>query len=332
VALRFWGVITIDRLEHAWANSGDAVGYVRSMTISRAHDWVWDSWYAQAVDGYHAFHLMAPKSLGDPDLRHVNARVGHSRSSDLVTWEELPDALVPSAVEAFDNLATWTGCVLENKGTWHMFYTGIEKRSGGAIQRIGHAVSSDLVAWERVTTEPILEADARWYSTMATGEPDEPFRDPWVFWHDGQWHMLVTAKHASAAHDGSGHGTMAHAVSDDLYSWRLGQPLIHDSGFRQLEVFQVVEIDGAWNMVFCTGPRDVSRPGVEAKFATYMAPAAGPLGPFDLDKARPLAGGGIYAGRIVTTPAGEPALMGFIDSGEPGGFTGVIGNPVSRRA
>lgn len=298
------------------------------MTISRARDWLWDSWYAQAFDGIHAFHLMAPKTLGNPDLRHVNARVGHSRSHDFVTWEELPDALHPSAEEAFDDLATWTGCVLETDGLWHMFYTGIERRTGGAIQRIGHATSHDLGTWERASIEPILEADSRWYSTMAAGEPDEPFRDPWVFWHEGQWHMLVTAKQASDARDGSGHGTMAHATSPDLTTWTLHEPLIVDSGFRQLEVFQVVEIDGAWNVVFCTGPADVSRPGVEPAFATYMAPADSPLGPFDLDRAQPLAGGGIYAGRIVSLPDGAPALMGFIDSGEPGGFTGVICDPI----
>lgn len=302
------------------------------MTMRRENDWLWDSWYAQASGGYHAFHLTAPKSLGNPDLRHINARVGHSFSRDFVTWEELPDALLPSTVEAFDDLATWTGSVIEHDGQWHLFYTGIDKRTGGAIQRLGHAVSSDLISWERVSTEPILEADARWYATVSAGEPDEPFRDPWVLWHDGQWHMLITAKHASDARDGGGHGTMAHAISDDLYTWKLLEPLIFDSGFRQLEVLQVVEIDGQWNVVFCAGPNDVSRPGVEAKFATYMAPASSPLGPFDLDAARPLAGGGIYAGRIVRLPDGTSALMGFLDSGEPGGFTGIIGDPVSIRA
>jgi beta-fructofuranosidase len=301
------------------------------MTISRAQDWLWDSWYASAADGYHAFHLTASKSLGNPDLRHVNARVGHSVSQDLVTWKELPDALLPSAGEAFDDLSTWTGSVLEHEGLWHLFYTGIDKRTGGAIQRIGHAISNDLIAWERTSSVPILEADARWYATMAAGEPDEPFRDPWVFWRDGQWHMLVTAKHASDAHDGSGHGTMAHATSPDLFSWTLHEPLIHDSGFLQLEVFQVVEIDGTWNVVFCAGPADVTRPGVEPAFATYMAPASGPLGPYDLDLARPLCGGGVYAGRIVTLPDGEPALMGFIDSGKPDGFTGTISDPIRLR-
>ena len=302
------------------------------MTISRAHDWLWDSWYATAPDGVHAFHLMAAKSLENPDLRHVNARIGHSRSQDLVTWEALPDALVPGSENAFDDLATWTGSVIEHNGTWHMFYTGIERRTGGAIQRIGHATSPDLLTWERVSCEPVVSADAAWYATMDAGEPHEPFRDPWVFWHDGQWHMLITAIHASERRDGSGSATMAHATSADLMSWTLHGPLITDSRFKQLEVFQVVEIDEKWFVVFCCGPHDVQRPGVEPRYATYIAPAEGPLGPFDLDQARPLAGGGIYAGRIVTTPEGEPALMGFIDSGEPGGFTGVISDPVSIRA
>lgn len=298
------------------------------MTISREQDWLWDSWYAQASDGIHAFHLSAPKTLGNPELRHVNARVGHSVSTDLVNWLALPDALASGPEGAFDDQATWTGCVLEHDGLWHMFYTGIDKRTRGAIQRIGHATSTDLISWTRVSTQPILEADSHWYATMANGEPDEPFRDPWVFWHQGQWHMLITAKHAADARDGSGFGTMAHATSPDLERWTLHEPLIHDSKFRQLEVFQVVEIDGNWNVVFCCGPEDITRNGVTPAYGTFMAPAAGPLGPFDLDHARVLAGGGIYAGRIVNTPDGEPNLMGFVDSGKPGGFTGVIGDPV----
>ena len=45
--------------------------------------WVWDFWLADDGDRYHLFYLHAPKSLGDPQLRHRNARIGHASSTDL---------------------------------------------------------------------------------------------------------------------------------------------------------------------------------------------------------------------------------------------------------
>jgi beta-fructofuranosidase len=212
-----------------------------------------------------------------------------------------------------------------------MFYTGIDQTSRGRIQRIGHAVSSDLISWERTQTTPILEADERWYATAANDpRQEEPFRDPWVFYleADGLWHMLLTARDNSGSEEA--HGTIAHATSADLFSWELQAPLATETGFAQLEVLQVLEVEGRWVVIFCTAPGDVRRTDVPVAYATYSAPADGPLGPFHLDQAEPItAGGGVYAGRIMETPSGQLALMGFIDSGEPGGFQGIIGDPIA---
>lgn len=294
-------------------------------------EWVWDSWYAWQGETLHAFYLKAPKSLGDPNLRHHNARVGHSTSSDGITWQHHADALAPNASESFDDQAIWTGSVLHHAGVWHMFFTGIDRRTKGRIQRVGHATSTDLFDWVRVGSEPILTAAAPNYA-VAELDPrgEEPFRDPWVFWHAGEWHMLVTAR--AAGDDTAGAGNMAHATSPDLFNWTLRQPLISASGFDQLEVFQVVEVEGNWFLIFCTGALDVRRAGVPKAFATYAAPAAGPLGPFDLDGAKPIPeSGGVYAARVVRFPDASQRLIGFLDSGEPGGFQGVIGNPKKLR-
>jgi beta-fructofuranosidase len=122
---------------------------------------------------------------------------------------------------------------------------------------------------------------------------------------------------------------MAHAVSSDLNSWTLLEPLISESGFDQLEVFQVLQVQQKWFVFFCSQPGDVHRPGVEKRHATYVAPAAGPLGPFDLDRARPIpTAGGYYAGRVVEFLDGSLKLFGFIDDGSLEGFQGEIGDPL----
>lgn len=70
--------------------------------------WVWDSWVADDGEQYHLYFLQAPRSLGDPGLRHVHATVGHATSRDLVDWSCLGQCLGP-ADTGFDDLAIWTG-------------------------------------------------------------------------------------------------------------------------------------------------------------------------------------------------------------------------------
>ncbi|WP_166785490.1 glycosyl hydrolase family 32 [Cryobacterium cryoconiti] len=302
--------------------------------IARNGFWIWDSWYVQDSGDYHAFYLKAPTSLADPDLRHAQARVGHSVSRDLVSWTTLPDALPPGAIGEFDDLAIWTGSIVRHDDVWHLFYTGVEQRSRTRIQRVGHATSVDLIVWDRVSPTPVTTADARWYSTAAAPpEFDEPWRDPWVFHSaaDGLWHMLVTAREPDADASLPGaptHGSVGHCVSADLFDWQVAPSLSRHSGFAQLEVLQVLEVAGHHVVVFCATAQDVIAAGVEAVTATFTAPADGPLGPFHFDRAEPIRAAGIYAGRILQPADGGPVLLGFVESDADGLFVGVICDPI----
>jgi beta-fructofuranosidase len=297
--------------------------------IDIAGFWVWDSWYAEQDNQHHAFYLKAPRSLGDPDLRHRHATIGHSVSDDLIAWTVLPDALGPGADGAFDDLAVWTGSIVRHEGLWHMFYTGVERRTRTKIQRVGHATSQDLMRWDRASDTPVSTADARWYST-ATAPPafDEPWRDPWVFRSadDGLWHMLITAREPEVL--GTAHGSIGHCVSSDLRTWQVVEPLSSKSGFRQVEVMQVLEVEGHHVLVFCAAASDVLADGVHALTGTFTAPADGALGPFHFDRAEPIHAPGIYAGRVLRKREGELVLLGFVDSNAEGEFSGVICDPI----
>ena len=52
-----------------------------------ADSWIWDFWFADDGRAFHVFFLQAPRTLGDPELRHVNVAVGHATS--FRTWHSL---------------------------------------------------------------------------------------------------------------------------------------------------------------------------------------------------------------------------------------------------
>ena len=213
------------------------------MTLRLEDDWVWDSWPFDDDQGlHHLFFLKAPRSLGDPELRHVNASVGHAVSTDYRAWEILPDVLGPASGPAWDDGAIWTGSVVQGpSGTFHFFYTACSRADNFLVQRIGRADSTDLISWTRAGEQPLLEVDARWYE-IHDGENwhDQAWRDPWVFADpegDG-WHMLITARSNSGAQ--FSRGVVGHAWSPDLDQWEVRPPLSQPGGFGQLEVMQLV--------------------------------------------------------------------------------------------
>jgi len=280
--------------------------------------WVWDSWIADDGERYHLFFLKAPRALGDPALRHAHAVVGHATSTDLVDWRLEPDALGP-ATGSWDDLAIWTGSVARgDDGVWRLFYTALSTRGHGLRdQRVGLAESDDLVAFHRAGDQPVVTADPRWYRTLDEDRTaSETWRDPFVLRapDDPDWHMLITARVSGGQRNAD--GVLAHAVSHDLRSWEVGPPLGEPGGFGQLEVPHVHRIDDSWVLTFTCHPQEQTAEQV-ARFgphSTWSVTAASPLGPWDLDAARPFeAEPTLFAAPLVQRRDGSWAFLGFRD-------------------
>lgn len=309
------------------------------MAIALDDKWIWDSWYVNDDGLWHGFFLQADKSLGDPDLRHLNVTQGHAVSSDLVNWRHLGTCLKPSAGPAFDDYTTWTGSVVRgDDARWHLFYTGTSHAEGSLYQRIGHAVSDDLHNWQRVGDGFCLDLvgpNAHAYETehMAGHWHDRAMRDPWVMRdpRGAGWLMYFTARVPGVAEPNAG-GAIGFATSPDLMTWTLAPP-VFAGGFGQLEVPQVLRIGERWYCLFCTSAQHWSEAyrqsyGRSPVTGSHYLIADDPRGPWRIAPG-PFLDGDMpcrrYAARIVETDNGL-RILGFSDNGKAQ-FGGYVMDP-----
>lgn len=295
-----------------------------------ASSWVWDFWTADDGDRYHLFFLKASRALVDPDRRHWRATIGHATSTDLSSWTEHADAVLPDDSPAFDDLATWTGSVVrQDDGMWRMFYTAVSRAEGGLSQRISSVVSADLFTWHREPGRQVLVPDPQWYETAETRQwPDQAWRDPWVFRDGETWHMLITAR---ANHgDADDRGVIGHATSPDLTAWTVQPPLSRPgAGFGHIEVVQTVNVDGRPVGLFsCLGPElSRARRGDDPVGGIWAFPTDTLAGPFRTEESYRVTDEHLYVGRLVEDRAGRWQFLAFRNDDGHGGWVGEITDP-----
>jgi beta-fructofuranosidase len=272
--------------------------------------WIWDFWIVDDGPDHHLFFLKAPRSLGDPDLRHHHAVVGHAVSSDLVGWRLLPDALAPGPRGAWDDGAPWTGSVIHHDGRWYLLYTSTSTADGGTVQRIGAAVSDDLVRWARHEHNPVLTADRRLYESYGDGDWfDEAWRDPWLLADpsgDGVLAYICARVRAGSSDE---RGAIGLARTADLVNWTVHPALYAPGEFAQMEVPQMVNVGSRWYLLFCTPDWSHSRCWIERTgrapaTTTHYVMATSPTGPFTTmpEPLTPEAESGVlYAGKLHAT-------------------------------
>jgi beta-fructofuranosidase len=245
--------------------------------------WIWDFWLVDDGPDHHVFYLQAPRSLGDPELRHRNATIGHAVSSDLRSWEQLPDALGPGPAGGWDDGAPWTGSVIRSEDRWVLAYTGTSSAENGLVQRIGLAESDDLVRWERHGDQPGHRADGRWYEHLGDSDwYEEAWRDPWLLPDPASGDTLAFICARTTEGPSDERGAIGLARSPDMERWTIEQPVYAPRLFAQMEVPQVVEWSGGWHLLFCTGDTTHSarwrrrRPAATATYAVSGTAATGP--------------------------------------------------------
>ncbi len=148
---------------------------------------------------YHAFYQYAPTH----PLRDIYWR--HASSTDLVHWEDGPNAIAPT--HWYDRNGAYSGSAyLAEDGTVELFYSGNVKNPDGTRETYQNLVTTrDFVTFERFDGNPLI-----------AGTPDgfsPHFRDPSVYQHDGKFYALIGTQRENLT------GAIVLYSSDDRRSW-----------------------------------------------------------------------------------------------------------------
>jgi beta-fructofuranosidase len=292
--------------------------------------YLWDFWlvtpreWRGAGAPYHLYYLQAPRTLRDPALRHGMSTIGHAVSHDLRHWEPCGTALATGRPGSWDDYAIWTGSVIVRDGLAYLFYTGICRAERGLVQRIGLAVSADLAHWERHANNPLLEVDTRWYEAQSTRRLEaQAWRDPYVVYSAEKklYYMFLSARANSGPLDGR--GVIGLARSTDLLSWEALPPVSKAGDFTEMEVPQVLALNGRYYLLFCTtrhaSARLLHTEGAGWSGTHYLVASSltGPYFPLTDEPLAADAAGTYYAGKLVCDIAGlsDPADVYVLPDG-----------------
>ena len=211
----------------------------------------WDTWYCKkrGTDEIHAFYLQLRRP-GSNRTEVEEASLGHAVSTNLLDWTELPPIIPPEQPGKIGDLQSWTGSTIEHEGRYYMFYTMRSSCDAYKIQRIGMAVSDDLMTWEKYEGNPIINPDPRWYNTEENPAVHGLVccRDLMVVKHDeklGYFGVFATRTITEEIQEGT---VFAGAYTENFTDWEQTPPVYQspDNKYSIVEMPDLYYMDGKW--------------------------------------------------------------------------------------
>lgn len=205
---------------------------------------LWDTWLLQTGDAIHLFHLQRERAeVGC-------SSIGHAITRDWLHWETLPPVLEQGTGTSWDAGPLMTGMTLEHGGRYYMFYGAMTDR----VQRIGLAVSDDLLHWEKVGSGPVLEPGGPWYENdpVRATNYETAWRDPYVFFHapENAFYAFICARVQGGGDTGG--GCIAVARSENMLDWTLLPPAYTSDSLTCLEVPEYFALNGHHYLSYTT--------------------------------------------------------------------------------
>lgn len=189
---------------------------------------------------YHLFHLVLPN----------HDYIAHAVSDDGMNWKRTRNALFTGDPGSWDDDMLWTMHVSRNpeRRLFEMFYTGLHRAESGYIQRIGRAVSRDLVRW-RKDNDLNLPLAPRGVHYEVAGQSERgwiSFRDPYLFRHEKQDWLIICARVPGGLVSKRGCVGLVRREGD---GYQLMEPLFFPRMYDDIECPCMVALEGTYYLV-----------------------------------------------------------------------------------
>ena len=214
---------------------------------------------------YHLFHLVLPN----------HDFIAHAISRDGLNWERVENALFIGHPGGWDDHMLWTMHISPDphrRGGWRMFYTGLSRSDGGAVQRIGMATSDDLYHWRKVASrwEAAGSRRADGHEGVASShDPKSPFpltaqppyyehstdegrgwvswRDPFFFEDEGRRYLLTAGRVCDGPVIRRGCVGLTEETQRETFCLR--SPLHHPGQYDDIEVPNLLKLGGRYYLI-----------------------------------------------------------------------------------
>lgn len=167
---------------------------------------------------------------------------GHKKSRNLVYWDDLPVALVPS--EPYETHGCYSGSAVNDHGVLTLIYTGnVKDEKGNRETYQCLATTKDGISFSKYTKNPVIPHQPQGYTSH--------FRDPKVWKKDDEWYMVIGAQSIQKE------GRVLLFRSSNLKNWVLigevtGSNLNHLGDFGYMwECPDFFELDGKDVLLAC---------------------------------------------------------------------------------
>ena len=202
---------------HMDSGRWDRIGGAATWMIKES-DSLWDVPRLRKVDGrywlvYHSYpgtgYESGPAEIGLAWCEDEELLAWHFPEKPVFSWKD---------GEEWEAGGLYKACIIENQGTWYMFYNAKDKEERWTEQT-GMAFSEDLVHWTRCTDNPVLRVDRTAW--------DERFvSDPCIV-KDGSLWINYYFGYGKIYEDGHTHAQEGLALSTDLIRWeKVREPIL----------------------------------------------------------------------------------------------------------
>ncbi len=206
------------------------------------------AWAADFIPFYKdgTFHLFYLLDWRDRHKHGEGTPWYQISTRDFVHFTEHGEMLSRGTPQEQD-LYVFTGSVIEGEGRFHIFYTGHNsylRRQGKPEQGVMHAVSDDLLHWQKIPEDTF-------YAPQATYEPHD-WRDAFVFRNQeaGEYWMLLAARLKTGP--SRRRGCTALCVSRDLRKWEVREPFWAPGLYFTHECPDLFRMGDWWYLAYST--------------------------------------------------------------------------------